>query len=154
MTDKKQEFITSGVEKGSEDRKGLRASPRVRHRGVLFVWGLVIVAVVAGIIFLVNDWMNSKDEVMEEDDSNIAPTVYSEEDQREEDKGANEQESSSDEASMEEDNNPFLDNDGDGLLNVQEKQYGTNPNKIDTDGDGYGDGEEVQTGHDPLTPAK
>lgn len=38
-----------------------------------------------------------------------------------------------------------LDTDNDGLTNVEETLYGTNPNNPDTDGDGYIDGERVQT---------
>jgi hypothetical protein len=43
------------------------------------------------------------------------------------------------------------DPDGDGLNNLQEYQYGTDPNKWDTDGDGLSDYEEIfETGTDPL----
>lgn len=46
------------------------------------------------------------------------------------------------------------DTDNDGLSNVDELKYGTNPNNPDTDGDGYPDGEEVQNGYNPLGPGK
>ena len=43
------------------------------------------------------------------------------------------------------------DMDGDGLLDVDEAAFGTDPLKADTDGDGFGDGEEVLTLQtDPL----
>lgn len=43
------------------------------------------------------------------------------------------------------------DTDGDGLLNSEEPQYGTDPLNPDTDGDGLGDGDEVKTyTTDPL----
>lgn len=44
-----------------------------------------------------------------------------------------------------------LDDDGDGLTNLDEKALGTDPNKKDTDGDGLTDYEEVMLGTDPLT---
>lgn len=43
-----------------------------------------------------------------------------------------------------------LDSDNDGLTDVQEKTYGTDPLKTDTDGDGYLDGAEVSSGYNPL----
>ncbi len=43
--------------------------------------------------------------------------------------------------------------DGDTLTNLQEFQYGTDPNVEDTDGDGINDDEEVTNGTDPLDPA-
>lgn len=42
-----------------------------------------------------------------------------------------------------------LDNDDDGLTNLEEYQYGTDPNAEDTDGDGYSDKEEIDAGTDP-----
>ncbi|MDZ7290156.1 MAG: OmpA family protein [candidate division KSB1 bacterium] len=43
------------------------------------------------------------------------------------------------------------DKDGDGILNKDEKKYGTNPKVADTDGDGLSDGEEILTYRtDPL----
>ncbi len=45
-----------------------------------------------------------------------------------------------------------LDNDGDGLSNLEEYHLGTDPNEPDTDGDGYSDKEEVDSGTDPLDP--
>lgn len=44
------------------------------------------------------------------------------------------------------------DTDRDGLTDLEELQYGTDPNKRDTDGDGYYDGEEVDGGYNPLGP--
>ncbi len=41
------------------------------------------------------------------------------------------------------------DQDEDGLSNVLEAFYGTNPNDPDTDGDGVTDGDEVRKGHNP-----
>ncbi|MDZ7611183.1 MAG: hypothetical protein U5L10_00240 [Candidatus Moranbacteria bacterium] len=49
--------------------------------------------------------------------------------------------------------NVFKDSDGDGLLDMEEKVYGTDPSNSDTDGDGYSDGVEVKSGYDPLKPA-
>jgi hypothetical protein len=49
--------------------------------------------------------------------------------------------------------NIALDSDQDGLSDVEEKTYGTDPMKADTDGDGYIDGAEVQSGYDPSKPA-
>lgn len=46
-----------------------------------------------------------------------------------------------------------LDEDSDGLSNLQEVQIGTLPNDDDTDGDGLNDGQEVNTSNtDPLNP--
>jgi hypothetical protein len=44
---------------------------------------------------------------------------------------------------------PNDDPDNDGLTNIQEQQYGSNPFRVDTDGDGYSDGTEVRYGSDP-----
>lgn len=45
------------------------------------------------------------------------------------------------------------DSDNDGLLDWEEKLYGTDPKNPDTDGDGYLDGEEINSSHNPLKPA-
>lgn len=45
-----------------------------------------------------------------------------------------------------------LDTDEDGLLDINEVKYGTDPQNADTDGDGYTDGSEVDGGYDPLNP--
>jgi hypothetical protein len=42
------------------------------------------------------------------------------------------------------------DDDNDGLLDVEEPLYGTNPFLGDTDGDGAYDGDEVEAGTNPL----
>ena len=42
------------------------------------------------------------------------------------------------------------DTDGDGLTNVEEALYGTDPNKVDTDGDSYSDSVEVINLYDPA----
>ena len=44
------------------------------------------------------------------------------------------------------------DNDNDGLTNVEELHYGTNPNNPDSDSDGFDDGVEVSSGLNPLLP--
>ena len=44
------------------------------------------------------------------------------------------------------------DSDGDGLINLQEFQHGTDPYLSDTDGDGTTDDIEVANGTDPLNP--
>lgn len=41
------------------------------------------------------------------------------------------------------------DSDGDGLTDVEEISWGTDPNKADTDGDGYNDLQEIQNGYNP-----
>lgn len=52
------------------------------------------------------------------------------------------------------DNYPyFLDQDQDGLTDLEELALGTDPTNPDTDGDGYSDGVEVKSGYDPLVPA-
>jgi alpha-tubulin suppressor-like RCC1 family protein len=43
-----------------------------------------------------------------------------------------------------------LDSDSDGLTDIVESQFGTNPNSADTDGDGLSDSEEVILGTDPT----
>jgi len=48
--------------------------------------------------------------------------------------------------------NPDDDPDKDGLSNLDEYTYNTNPTKKDTDGDGYSDKEEIDNGSDPLDP--
>lgn len=52
--------------------------------------------------------------------------------------------------------NPVVekDSDHDGLSDVDEAKYGTDPNNPDTDGDGFKDGEEVRTGYNPLGAGK
>ena len=45
-----------------------------------------------------------------------------------------------------------LDFDNDGLTNLEEYTYRTNPNKADTDGDGASDKKEIDKGTDPLDP--
>lgn len=47
-----------------------------------------------------------------------------------------------------------IDTDGDGLLDINEKKYGTNSKKFDTDGDGFGDKEEIMNGFNPLGKGK
>ncbi len=44
------------------------------------------------------------------------------------------------------------DPDGDGLLNIDEHDRGTDPGNADTDGDGRNDGDEITAGTDPLHP--
>ena len=44
------------------------------------------------------------------------------------------------------------DPDQDGLSNMEEYIYSTNPNNIDTDGDGLNDFDEINSGFDPLLP--
>ena len=46
-----------------------------------------------------------------------------------------------------------LDNDQDGLINLDEAWFGTVPLDADTDDDGYSDGDEVAHGSDPTNPA-
>lgn len=50
-------------------------------------------------------------------------------------------------------NGPNDDKDADGLTNLQEQSYGTNPCVGDTDGGGINDGLEIAMGTDPLNPA-
>jgi rhodanese-related sulfurtransferase len=50
--------------------------------------------------------------------------------------------------------NEDMDSDGDGLTDLEEVTYGTNPHNADTDGDSYSDGEEVANGYDPLGSGK
>lgn len=45
------------------------------------------------------------------------------------------------------------DTDQDGLTDVEEKTYGTNPNNSDSDGDSYSDGTEIKSGYNPLVPS-
>lgn len=47
----------------------------------------------------------------------------------------------------------YLDSDGDGILDKREEILGTDPLNPDTDGDGILDGEELKTRTDPLNPA-
>lgn len=47
-----------------------------------------------------------------------------------------------------------LDSDNDGLTDVDEAKYGTDPYNRDSDGDGFTDGEEVKNGFNPLGPGK
>ncbi len=49
---------------------------------------------------------------------------------------------------------PKLDSDHDGLTDLQEIAYRTDPYNPDTDGDGYFDGQEVKTGYSPLGSGK
>ncbi len=45
-----------------------------------------------------------------------------------------------------------VDTDGDGLMDSEEAELGTDLESADTDGDGYGDGDEVLEGSDPTDP--
>ena len=56
--------------------------------------------------------------------------------------------------SDENENAPFVDEDGDGLTTQQENALGTNPSQSDTDNDGISDGEEALQGTDPLKPGE
>ncbi|MBI5526946.1 MAG: hypothetical protein HY897_11480 [Deltaproteobacteria bacterium] len=47
----------------------------------------------------------------------------------------------------------YNDPDRDGLVNIDEKRFGTDPDNPDTDGDGVTDGQEVARGTDPTNPA-
>ena len=42
--------------------------------------------------------------------------------------------------------------DGDGLIDLAEFEYGTDPTNPDSDGDGFSDGDEVGAGTDPNDP--
>ena len=44
----------------------------------------------------------------------------------------------------------IADSDNDGLINIDEYRYGTDPCNADTDGDGFKDKEEIDAGTDPL----
>jgi len=54
-----------------------------------------------------------------------------------------------DDGSINIDNGDGGDSDGDGLTNLEEYNYRTDPNNPDTDGDGVNDGDEVAAGSDP-----
>ncbi|MFA6474648.1 MAG: hypothetical protein WCV88_00420 [Patescibacteria group bacterium] len=47
-----------------------------------------------------------------------------------------------------------LDTDKDGLRDIDEKRYGTDPLKADTDGDGFTDKEEIDNGYNPNGPGR
>lgn len=47
-----------------------------------------------------------------------------------------------------------LDSDNDGLTDLEEMNFGTDPNNPDTDGDAYSDGEELKNGYSPNDAAK
>ncbi len=47
-----------------------------------------------------------------------------------------------------------VDQDSDGIIDVDESYFGLSATKTDTDGDGYSDGEEIINGFDPLGPGK
>ncbi len=47
-----------------------------------------------------------------------------------------------------------VDTDADGLPDIVEAYYGSDPNKKDSDGDGYSDGDEVTKGYEPAGPGK
>ena len=47
----------------------------------------------------------------------------------------------------------LVDYDGDGLINLIEFNYNTDPRDLDSDDDGYSDGAEVAAGTDPLNPS-
>ena len=49
---------------------------------------------------------------------------------------------------------PDSDSDKDGLYDLLEIIYGTDPNNLDTDGDGYSDGVEINNGYNPLGAGK
>lgn len=53
-------------------------------------------------------------------------------------------------------NNPNsqLDSDQDGLLDIDELAWGTDPFNADTDGDGMNDGDEIKAGRNPLGPGR
>ena len=50
-------------------------------------------------------------------------------------------------------NDAYYDADNDGLTNLEEFQYSTNPNKQDSDDDGMDDKEEIEAGRDPNDPS-
>lgn len=47
-----------------------------------------------------------------------------------------------------------LDSDSDGLMNLDEAEYNTDPNNPDSDGDGYSDREEINNGYNPMGEGK
>jgi thiol-disulfide isomerase/thioredoxin len=46
---------------------------------------------------------------------------------------------------------PNLDSDGDGVMDVEEMDLGSDPDNVDSDSDGYEDGWEVEEGSDPAS---
>jgi Bacterial TSP3 repeat len=49
-------------------------------------------------------------------------------------------------------NDAVIDNDQDGVINLEEYRLGLDPHNPDSDGDGYRDGYEIQMGTNPLDP--
>lgn len=111
------------------------------HRGVRGLWIVVLVVTVAGLFAII--WSISRIGTSAPSDSEVPPEVINPILQG----GSRASAPAAEESPT---LNPFSDEDGDGLLNMQESQYGTDPLQKDTDGDSFDDGQEIRTNHNPL----
>ena len=70
--------------------------------------------------------------------------------QKDDEKVVEEESTTTAQSEQETENDAKIDSDNDGLTDIEEATYKTNPNKSDTDGDGHSDYVEVKSGYDPL----
>lgn len=92
------------------------------------------------------------DDTTSEDGSNSHDTDWSDEPSDSTDPDDTTEPSDENDTTDPDEPDPYADSDNDGITDINEPDYGTDPENADTDGDGILDGEEVYLGTDPLNP--
>lgn len=137
--------------------ESLEKRSRIIRLIILIVSAIIIVGLVAAGIYIYNNWLKTAtidtaktDQEQEEEPDDQAEV---ESDDRDGDGLPNDWEIKYG-LNPDDGSDAAKDTDFDGLTNLEEYKYKTDPKNPDTDGDGYSDGQEVKGGFDPAGPGK